>query len=130
MDNISGVKILVVEDNILNQRIVKIILQKLGAEITAASNGEEAIDLLNKDTDRFDIILMDLNMPVLGGYETAMYIRTKLKSNIPIIALTADNMKWEENIDFITSGINAGISKPFEIDSFTTLVMKLINERK
>ena len=125
MEQLNGVKILVVEDNILNQKIVNIILHKLGAEIGTAANGQEAIaQLVSKN---FDIVLMDLNMPVMDGYETSKYIRCNLNSNIPIIALTADNIAQDDK-DLVAVGINAGISKPFEIDYFCSLVLKLIKD--
>ncbi len=83
-----GKKVLVVEDIALNQLLMKTILDEFGFERDIASNGKIAIEKLKHKT--FDIILMDLQMPEMNGFETTEYIRKTLKSNIPIIALTAD----------------------------------------
>ena len=89
---LTGLKILVAEDNELSQKIANFILQKQGAEIYAAYNGQQAIDLLQKND--YDVILMDLHMPEMGGYEATEYIRNTMQNNIPIIGLTASN--WDE----------------------------------
>ena len=123
--SIEGVRILVVEDNALNQRIVKLMLGKLGAVIAGALNGQEAIDLLKEN--KFDVVLMDLNMPVMDGYETTVYIRKVLQSDIPIIALTADSMV-ENDAEAFAAGMNAGISKPFDPDHICKLIRTLIDK--
>ncbi len=122
--SIEGVRILVVEDNTLNQRIVKLMLGKLGAVTTGALNGQEAIDLLVDGA--FDIVLMDLNMPVMDGYETTAYIRNVMNSRIPIVALTADEMTGNDGA-VIAAGMNAGITKPFDPDQICKLIRTLID---
>ena len=86
---LSGLKILVAEDNELSQKIANFILKKNGAFIDAAYNGQQAIDLLQKNN--YDVIIMDLHMPEMGGYEATEYIRKTMKNDIPIIGLTASN---------------------------------------
>ncbi|WP_232758759.1 response regulator [Flavobacterium sp. ALD4] len=86
----STTKVLVVEDVVLNQLLLKIILLDFGFEIEIAENGKIAINLLQKNENEYDIILMDCQMPVMNGFETTSYIRNVLNSKIPIIALTAD----------------------------------------
>jgi PAS domain S-box-containing protein len=83
-----NIKVLVVEDIALNQLLMKTLLDDFGFEREIASNGKIAIEKLKENT--FDIILMDLQMPEMNGFEATAYIRNEMKSNIPIIALTAD----------------------------------------
>jgi PAS domain S-box-containing protein len=83
-----NIKVLVVEDIALNQLLMKTLLDDFGFERDIASNGKIAIEKLKENT--FDIILMDLQMPEMNGFEATAYIRNQMKSNIPIIALTAD----------------------------------------
>ena len=85
---VKNIKVLVVEDIALNQLLMKTLLDDFGFDSTIVSNGKIAVDTLQ--TRPFDIILMDLQMPEMNGFEATSYIRNKLKSNIPIIALTAD----------------------------------------
>jgi len=84
----KNIKVLVVEDIALNQLLMKTLLDDFGFERDIADNGQIAIEKLEKNT--YDIILMDLQMPVMNGFEATEYIRNTLKSSIPIIALTAD----------------------------------------
>ena len=107
----SGTKVLVVEDVILNQLLIKIILLDFGFDIEIADNGQIAVDLLQKND--YDIVLMDLQMPVLNGFETTSYIRNVLNSKIPIIALTADVTTTDVE-KCISVGMNDYISKPID----------------
>ncbi|HMQ05932.1 MAG TPA: response regulator [Saprospiraceae bacterium] len=103
-------KILVCEDNAMNQRLVNHILAKEGFEVTIASNGTEGINLFKKNS--FDVILMDLQMPEKDGYATTFELRNQLRSNVPIIALTANGMDAEYE-KCIKAGMNDFLSKPF-----------------
>lgn len=114
-NNINTVcKVLVVEDNVMNQLIIKRILKssKL-VEITVASNGKKALEVLKKET--FDIILMDLQMPIMDGYEAASVIRNStistISKDIPIIAVTADTTEFARDKVF-NIGMNDYITKP------------------
>jgi two-component system, sensor histidine kinase len=124
---LTGIHILVVEDNILNQKIVNFILKKEGAEIVSAMNGNEAIEQLR--VRDFDVVLMDLQMPGLDGFGASRYIRKELRSDVPIIALTAD-VFVSETSNCLDAGMNACISKPFETNELSALVLRLIEERK
>ena len=88
IENIKSIKVLVVEDIPINQLLMKTLLDDYGFEYEIATNGKIAIDKLQFKS--YDIILMDLQMPEMNGFEATRYIRTTLKSHIPIIALTAD----------------------------------------
>ena len=105
------VKVLVAEDIALNQLLIKIILLDFGYEIDMANNGKEAVEKLQKNT--YDIILMDLQMPVMNGFEATRYIRNELNSNIPIIALTADVTSVDVE-KCKAAGMNDYVSKPID----------------
>jgi signal transduction histidine kinase len=104
-------KILVVEDMPLNQFLIKIILMDFDFEVEMANNGQQAIDKLEKET--FDLVLMDLQMPILNGFEATEHIRQTMKLRLPIIALTADvtsvDVEKCKNL-----GMNDYISKPID----------------
>jgi CheY-like chemotaxis protein len=119
---LNGINILIAEDNKLNQKIVYYILHKQNAKVTLASNGKEAIDLLLNNP--YDILLLDLHMPVMDGYSAARSIRTELKNSIPIIALTA-SISDEDNGTCLQTGMNACISKPFDSDDLCKLILRL-----
>jgi signal transduction histidine kinase len=108
----STVRVLVVEDNPLNQKVVQLTLKKYGMLSEVADNGKIAVDKLRAD-DTFDIVLMDLQMPEMDGYEATHLIRNELKSQIPIIALTAHAIN-EEKIKCLEAGMNEFIAKPFD----------------
>lgn len=108
---IKNIKVLVVEDIALNQLLMKTLLNDFGFEQDIASNGKEAIELLEKNA--YDIILMDLQMPVMNGFEATEYIRNTMNSKIPIIALTAD-VTTVDLAKCKAVGMNDYISKPVD----------------
>lgn len=114
---LKGKKILLVEDETLNQMVAKYLLEnELGADVEIASNGEIAISILEKKC--FDLIIMDIQMPKMNGYDAAHYIRTKLptpQNKTLILAMTAHAFKDEE-IKCKEAGMNDFISKPIKID--------------
>jgi signal transduction histidine kinase/CheY-like chemotaxis protein len=117
--NQHKINVLVVEDNEMNQKLANEILSVLGFEATLASNGEIALEILKVHS--FDVILMDIQMPVLDGYKTAQIIRNELKLNTPIIAMTAHVMPGETE-KCISYGMNDYISKPYkEIDLYNLI---------
>lgn len=103
--------ILLCEDNELNQRLARNVIHKFGFDLDIAVNGEEGIKLLLKN--KYDLILMDLQMPVKDGYQTTIYIREELKMDIPIIAMTAHSLIGEQQKCF-DIGMNAYVAKPFK----------------
>lgn len=104
-------KVLVVEDIRLNQLLIKTILSDFGFEFDIVSNGKEAIEILL--TNSYDIILMDLQMPEMNGFEATEYIRNTLHSEIPIIALTAD-VTTADITKCLEVGMNDYVSKPID----------------
>ena len=109
--SLGNLSILLCEDNILNQRLALNVIKKFGFQLDIANNGQEGIDLLEKN--KYDLILMDLQMPVKDGYQTTIYIRNELKLDIPIIAMTAHSLIGEQQKCF-DIGMNAYVAKPFK----------------
>lgn len=120
----SGLSILLVEDNILNVMVVQTFLKRRGAVIDVAGNGEEALAKL--DTSKHQLILMDLHMPVMDGYEAARRIRAK-GITIPIIALTA-NLPQEIRDEVHAAGIDDIVVKPFMPDELYRKVLHYVSK--
>ena len=124
---LSGLKILVTEDNELSQKVAHFILKKQGAVVDSAFNGREAIDFLQKND--CDLVVMDVHMPEMDGYEATEYIRKTMKSNVPIIGLTASNWDEEYN-ECIKRGMNTCITKPIEPNSLCESILSVIKDNK
>lgn len=116
---LDGRSILLVEDNELNQFVATTILEQYGAKVTPAENGQVALDLVAKGG--FDIILMDMQMPVMDGVEATRVIRQQFSKQVPIIALTANALKGEQE-KCIEAGMNDYIIKPFEEERMVRLI--------
>lgn len=110
-EHLGRLKILLCEDNVLNQKLAKSVIENFGFEVDIAENGQVGIDLLLKN--EYDLILMDLQMPVKDGYQTTQYIRNEMNLNIPIIAMTAHSLVGEQNRCYDT-GMNGYVPKPFK----------------
>lgn len=126
-NRLGNLKVLLAEDNEINQLLARSVLQYLGFESKTAGNGQEAIDLLLQED--FDVVLMDIQMPVKGGIEAAREIRNMTdpkKKNIPIIALTASTLKGEED-QYLAAGMNAYIPKPFKEMELYDIIGKVLN---
>ncbi len=120
---IKGIKVLVIEDVALNQLLIKTLLIDYGFEYDFAENGKIGIEKLQKNT--YDIVLMDLQMPVMDGFEATEYIRNTLNSKIPIIALTAD----VTTVDFTKCkgfGMDDYISKPIDDNELYNKIVSLV----
>lgn len=116
----KGAKILLVEDNKINQGIIKSILQKSGIDIVIANNGEEALEILNRDGAVFDLILMDISMPVMDGIEATRRIRLDARfDEVPIVTFTAF-AGGEEIAKMFRVGSNAFLTKPLNINQLYT----------
>jgi len=120
---IKDIKILVVEDIKLNQLLMKIILDDFKFKYDIADNGKIAIEKLHTET--YDIILMDLQMPVMNGFEATEYIRNTMNSKIPIIALTADVTTMDVE-KCKTVGMNDYVSKPLDERILYTKIIDLL----
>lgn len=111
--NISGTRILLVEDNITNQEIASTILENEGATVSIANHGLDALDLLDKNT--FDVVLMDMQMPVMDGLTATKEIRKRYDEfTLPVLAMTANAMR-EDVEACLNVGMNAHIAKPIHV---------------
>ena len=130
---IKNIKVLVVEDMALNQLLMKTVLDDFGFERDIAENGKIAIDMLTQKDDfgatkAYDIVLMDLQMPVMNGFETTEYIRNTLKSKIPIIALTAD-VTTVDLAKCKAVGMNDYIAKPIDERVLYNKIVGLVKKK-
>jgi two-component system, sensor histidine kinase and response regulator len=115
-DRLIGTTLLLVDDHVINQEVAKELLVAAGARVDIASNGQEALDMLQSGATVYDAILMDLQMPVMDGYEATKHIRSMEKfSQLPIIAMTADVLPAERD-RAMSAGMNDFIGKPFELE--------------
>ena len=120
-------KVLVVEDNVVNQKIINIMLKKEGNNVFVASNGKEGINFLRNND--IDIILMDIQMPVMDGISAARAIRSggagESKKNIPVIAVTAHSVSADRN-KCLDAGMNDYMTKPVKPEELKALLMKYL----
>jgi CheY-like chemotaxis protein len=108
--HIANAKVLLVEDNELNRLLAYTILTQYGALVTSAENGAIAIECLRKQ--KFDIVLMDVQMPVMDGITATRIIREEMKNDVPVIALTANAIKGKKE-EYMQAGMNDYIAKPY-----------------
>ena len=120
---------LVVEDNLVNQRVATAMLKKLGYEADAANNGKDALNMVRQKHSGYDVILMDCHMPMMDGYETTRHIREWEQSNgqsgTPIIALTADVLPGTEKT-CLESGMNDYLAKPVRKENLQEVLSRWI----
>ena len=127
--SIRGLHILLAEDNELNMEIAEFMLQNEGAEVTKAWDGQEAVKIFEKSrSGEFDVILMDIMMPVMNGYEAAKMIRSLDKEDakaIPIIAMTA-NAFAEDRIRAKEAGMDEHVAKPVDVELLIKVIHRLV----
>ncbi len=124
---LKGVKLLLVEDNVVNRELAKALLKKKGVLVETANNGKEALDQLTRH--RFDCVLMDCQMPEMDGYEAVYLIRRQKKfSTLPVIAITANAMKGDKE-KVLAVGMNDHIAKPFSPDVMYKTIAKWVAPR-
>ena len=116
--NLAGMRILLVEDNEINQQIAVELMRSAGAQVDIANNGQEALELVNSTPTLFHAILMDLQMPVMDGFEATRQLRNDQRfAELPIIAMTAHALE-EERQRCLDSGFNDHVSKPIDPTTF------------
>lgn len=120
-------KILLVEDNDMNRLVATTVLANYDCLITECRNGAEAVDLVKQEF--FDLVLMDIQMPVMDGIEATRVIRHELRSDIPIIALSANAIKGE-NLRYFDAGMNDFISKPFTEEILISTIAKWLGGKE
>ncbi|CAD0001910.1 GAF domain-containing hybrid sensor histidine kinase/response regulator [Flavobacterium salmonis] len=124
-EDLGKLKILLCEDNALNQKLAKNVIHNFGFELDIAENGQEGIDLLLKN--EYDLVLMDLQMPVKDGYQTTEYIRCEMNLTIPIIAMTAHSLVGEQELCY-NVGMDAYVPKPFKQAMLLEAIKSVINK--
>ena len=128
---VKGLHILVVDDIDVNRLILVKILSTLGAKCDTASNGREAAEKFVDTPDGYDLIMMDVQMPEMNGYEATRAIRASshpLAKAVPIIAMTA-NAFVDDVRDAIDSGMDAHIAKPVQVDKLKATVQQVLDSR-
>lgn len=122
-------RILLAEDNELNQEIAVAILEEAGISVEVAGNGQIALDMLtNSEPDYYQLILMDVKMPVMNGYEATKAIRkleNKKLSSIPIFAMTANAFE-EDKREALNCGMNGHLAKPIDVEKLFNLIKKVL----
>ncbi len=122
---LRGARVLLTDDNAINRQVVRLFLQPQGAVITEAANGREALDALARAS--FDLLLLDIHMPVMDGVETIRHIRASSEPwrDMPVIALTADAMTGDRE-RLLALGLNGYVSKPIEQGDLLTVIGRVL----
>lgn len=123
--SVTSLRILAAEDNSLNQKLLKAIFERLDIPLTVVNNGQEALDKLREEA--FDMVLMDIQMPVMDGYTAIKEIRRSISGTIPIITMTAHAMVGEKE-ECLSIGANSYISKPFKESELLYTIAHLGNK--
>ncbi len=111
VNDLGRLNILLCEDNLLNQKLAQNVIESFGFDIDIAENGDRGIELLSENS--YDLVLMDLQMPLRDGYQTTSYIRKELQNSIPIIAMTAHSLAREQDRCY-DAGMDGYVPKPFK----------------
>ncbi|OQX32441.1 MAG: hypothetical protein B0D94_00845 [Candidatus Sedimenticola endophacoides] len=124
--HVRGAHLLLVEDNDINQQVAFEILQQAGIRVTLAENGQLALDTLNRSPGSFDGVLMDIQMPVMDGYQASREIRRDARlRHLPIIAMTANAMESDRD-EALAAGMNDHLPKPIDVDQLMTVLGRWI----
>jgi CheY-like chemotaxis protein len=122
---LRGMRVLVVEDNLINQQVADELLSAEGAIVSLAANGQIAVDAVAAAAPQFDVVLMDVQMPVLDGYGATKAIREELGlARLPIIAMTANAMASDRDT-CIAAGMNEHVGKPFDMAKLVSLLIRI-----
>ena len=126
---LKGLTLLVVEDNVINQMVARKLLEGAGATVVLAESGAAALSRLAVDPDRFDLVLMDIQMPGMDGYETFRLIRERLAlSDLPVVPMTANALP-SDRARCLAAGMAEHIGKPFEIERMTAVIARCARRR-
>jgi len=120
-----SVRILLAEDNPMNQKLAQYMLTKAGYQLEVANNGRETVEKYTAEPERFDLIFMDVHMPELDGLEATKVLRNRGYADIPIIAMTADAMV-EDREKCLESGMNDYIAKPIRREEVFAMIKKWV----
>ena len=121
---LQGLHVLLVEDNQINQEVANYIMLHAGAAVDIAANGRIAVNMLAEHPARYDAVLMDIQMPVMNGYEATREIRRMGLTALPVVAMTANAME-DDRINAINAGMNGHVAKPIDVDSLVTALTRV-----
>ena len=127
VEKLRQLNILLIEDDLLNRRLMSILFSQHGMKLQMAENGIEGVEKVK--AGHFDIVLMDMEMPLMNGYQATTIIRQELKNTIPIIAMTAHSQAGERE-KCLLFGMNDHIAKPVDEDMLFSAIHKLTGLRK
>jgi CheY-like chemotaxis protein/HPt (histidine-containing phosphotransfer) domain-containing protein len=122
---LAGMRILLVEDNEINQEVAQYILQHAGASVETVSDGRTAVELLGAAAERFDVVLMDVQMPVMNGYDATAAIRAAGLRTLPVIAMTANVLEDDRRLA-AEAGMNAHVAKPIDVEELIAVLTRLV----
>jgi signal transduction histidine kinase/CheY-like chemotaxis protein/HPt (histidine-containing phosphotransfer) domain-containing protein len=129
-ERLAGVRVLVVDDSDINREVALRILQSEGATAELAENGQQAVSWLQAHADAVDIVLMDVQMPVMDGYAATRLLRgTPSLARLPVIALTAGAFKVQQD-EARQAGMDAFVAKPFAVDELIAAILRLVGPRQ
>ncbi|GAB0150110.1 hypothetical protein McPS_28500 [Marichromatium sp. PS1] len=127
--SLAGLQVMVVDDSEINRDLARTILADVGAEVVLADNGREAVDWLNAHPDGVDLVLMDIQMPVLDGYEATRQIRANpALERVSVVAVSAGVLESERQAA-LDAGMCAFVGKPFDVDEVVALIARLTRRR-
>jgi CheY-like chemotaxis protein len=120
--------VLIAEDSLVNQKLAVAMLNKMGHETTIANNGKEALEWLG--STEFDVVLMDIQMPVMDGLEAAVLLRSQPgKRDLPIIALTANAMRGDREA-CLAVGMDSYLSKPIRYQDLSDMIVQVTSDKQ
>jgi PAS domain S-box-containing protein len=125
---LADINFLLVEDNLLNQAVARGILEHAGATLDIAGDGRQAVDIMRGHAAEYDLVLMDMQMPVMDGFTATRILRQELKLNLPIIAMTAGVLESERERSR-EAGITDFIPKPIEVDEMLAVLQRHLPKR-
>ena len=127
---LRGRRVLLVEDNLINQEIAREILEGVGLEVEIAGNGLEAVDKAGRPDAGYDIVLMDLHMPLMDGYQASRELRRRLAgATLPIVAMTADAMA-EDRVRCLEAGMNDHVAKPIDVGQLFAVLRRWVGSNE
>ncbi|MFZ6644945.1 PAS domain S-box protein [Undibacterium sp. TJN25] len=127
LQRIDGARLLLVEDNPLNQVVARGMLEQAGASVDVVDNGRQALDRLHAGAGRYHLVLMDIQMPVMDGLTATRALREDLKLSLPVLAMTAGVMASEREL-CIEAGMNDFIGKPIDADDMLSKIIRYLPE--
>jgi CheY-like chemotaxis protein len=124
----GSASILLAEDNLVNQKLAEKLMTKAGYSVDIANNGQEAVDKYVTSSDKYDIVFMDIQMPILNGFEATRMLRDKGFDKLPIVAMTANAMKGDRE-NCLAMGMNDYIAKPIKREIVFEMLKKWVIEK-